>query len=91
MSKKIEANTDLWVYDLLKEAGITPTAQGSSILEIDKALKTASKKKNGEKGSPEYIAIVKDFLLVIEDKKDTTLHVKRNENNLYCSRYKWNN
>ena len=82
MSKKIEANTDLWVYDLLKEAGITPTAQGSSILEIDKALKTASKKKNGEKGSPEYIATVKDFLLVIEDKKDTTLHVKRNENNL---------
>lgn len=82
MSKKIEANTDLWVYDLLKEAGITPTAQGSSILEIDKALKTASKKKNGEKGSSEYIATVKDFLLVIEDKKDTTLHVKRNENNL---------
>ena len=44
MAKK-EVNTDLWVNDLLKEAGIRLTAQGSDILEIDNALKTASKKE----------------------------------------------
>lgn len=39
---KKEAATDLWVHDLLKEAGIELDAQGSSIKEIDGALKTAS-------------------------------------------------
>ena len=34
MAKK-EATTDLWVHDLLKEAGIGHDAQGSSIKEID--------------------------------------------------------
>ena len=47
MAKKEKA-TDLWVYDLLKEANLSDKLepQGSSILEINKALKTASKKKN---------------------------------------------
>lgn len=43
MAKK-EIRTDLWVYDLLKQAKINFDAQGSNIKEIDKALKTASKK-----------------------------------------------
>ena len=62
MAKK-ERATDLWVYDLLKEANLSDKLepQGSSILEINKALKTASKKKNGQIGSPEYIGVVKRF------------------------------
>ena len=38
MAKK-EVKTDLWVYELLKEASIKLDAQGSSIKEIDDALK----------------------------------------------------
>lgn len=34
-----EKSTDLWVYDLLKEANINLDAQGSTIKEINDALK----------------------------------------------------
>ncbi|MBS7020721.1 MAG: N-6 DNA methylase [Firmicutes bacterium] len=75
MAKK-EVKTDYWVYDLLKEANIKLDAQGSDILEIDNALKTASKKGNGNVGFPEYVGVVKDFIIVIEDKADLSKHVK---------------
>lgn len=39
-----EKSTDLWVYDLLKEADIQLAPQGSTIKEISDALKTASKR-----------------------------------------------
>ena len=73
MAKK-EVNTDLWVYDLLKEANIAIkfSAQGSSIKEINEALQTASKRGTGKVGFPEYVGVVKDFLIVIEDKADTS-------------------
>ena len=78
MAKK-EAKTDLWVYDLLKEAGIELEPQGSTILEIHEALKTASKRKTGKVGFPEYVGFVKDFILVIENKADVGKHIKLNE------------
>ena len=53
MAKK-EVVTDLWVYDLLKEANIKLEAQGSSIIEINNALKTAYKNGTGNVGFPEY-------------------------------------
>jgi len=77
---KKEVKTDLWVYDLLKQAGITFDAQGSSIMEINTALKTASKRGTGNAGFPEYIAVVKDYLLVIEDKADLSSHIRRDQN-----------
>lgn len=73
MAKK-EASTDLWVYDLLKDAEIELDPQGSSIKEIDDALKTASKKGTGHVGFPEYVGVVKDFIIVIEDKPKTDKH-----------------
>lgn len=77
MAKK-EVNTDFWVRDLLKEADIKFDAQGSCVKEIDNALKTASKKGTGNVGFPEFIAIVKDFLIVIENKADIFIsHKKR--------------
>lgn len=69
MAKK-EANFDLYIYDLLQEAGIHADTQGSSIVEIDNALKTASKHQTGKAGFPEYTAVVGDFVLVMEDKAD---------------------
>lgn len=81
MGKK-EAATDLWVYTLLQEAGINLEPQGSSIVEINEALKTASKKGTKNVGFPEYVGVVKDFLIVIENKADVSKHIKFDEKNL---------
>lgn len=77
-----EKDTDLWVYDLLKEAGIDLDAQGCSIKEINSALKTASKSKTGKSGYPEYCGVIKDFILVIEDKPSLSKHAYRDKNKL---------
>jgi len=63
-----EKNLDHYVYESLKKAGIDPTMQGSNIPEIDEALKTASKKQTGEKGSPDITALVDNYFIIIEDK-----------------------
>ncbi len=81
---KREVKTDLWVYNLLRDAGIKFDAQGSSLEDIDNALKTASKNQTGNTGFPEYVAKVKDFLLVIEDKPDLSKHIKK-ENDIISS------
>lgn len=69
MAKK-EVKTDLWVASQLKECEIEYDAQGSSVKELNDALKTASKRGTGNAGYPEYVSVVKDFILVIEDKAD---------------------
>lgn len=83
MAKK-EVNTDLWVHELLKEAEIRDdfSAQGSSIKEINDALKTASKKGTGNSGFPEYVGVIKDFLIVIEDKSSLDKHINYTETGL---------
>jgi len=79
MAKK-EANFDRYIDKLLAEAGISASAQGSGVLEIDKALKTASKKQTGRVGYPEFTAVVKDFVIVMEDKPDKSFHCLKDEN-----------
>lgn len=69
MAKK-EVRTDLWVAKQLDEYGIRFDAQGSNVKELDDALKTASKRGTGHAGYPEYVAVIGDFVLVIEDKAD---------------------
>lgn len=75
MAKK-EAKTDFWVHGLLLEAGIELEPQGSSIVEIDAALKSASKKGSGKVGFPEFVGVVKDFILVVENKAAMAQHIK---------------
>jgi len=75
---KKEVQTDLWVHELLKEANIKLDAQWSSIKEIDNALRTASKSWTWKVWFPEYVGVIKDFLLVIEDKRDISNHIKEN-------------
>ncbi|MFB4474448.1 MULTISPECIES: HsdM family class I SAM-dependent methyltransferase [Bacillaceae] len=79
-----EASTDLWVYDLLKEAnlGKVMSPQGSNIKEINEALKTASKSRTGNVGRPEYVGVVHDFVIVIENKFNTGKHIDRSEDGL---------
>lgn len=81
MAKK-EVQTDLWVYELLKEADIELTPQGSNLKDVNEALKTASKNQTGNVGFPEYCGAVKDFLLVIEDKAALDKHIIKTENDL---------
>ncbi len=75
MAKK-EVNTDLWVVEQLRNSGIPFDAQGSNNKEIDNALKTASKNGTGRQGFPEFVCVVKDFVLVIEDKASLDKHIK---------------
>lgn len=67
MAKK-EVKTDLWVAAQLTECGIEYDAQGSNVKEINDALKTASKRGTRKAGYPEYVAVVNDYVVVIEDK-----------------------
>lgn len=79
MGKK-EANTDIWVAGQLQENGISFDPRGSTVLEIDQALKTASKRGTGKAGRPEYVAQSDEFILVVEDKANLQKHVKYDEN-----------
>lgn len=79
---KQEIQTDFWVHSLLKNAGIDAVPQGSNILEVNEALKSASKRGTGNAGYPEFTATVKDFLIVIEDKADVNQHCKLNSNDI---------
>ena len=65
-----EKKTDIFISKLLESAEINYTPNGSDIKEIQEALKTASKKGTGKSGFPEFVAISKDFILVIEDKSE---------------------
>ena len=76
MPKKIEANTDVWVHLQLNECDIPFDAQGSGVKEIDEVLKTASKRGTGKSGRPECVAVIDDFVIIIEDKSDLSKHIK---------------
>lgn len=65
-----ERKTDFFIGKLLDLAKIKYTPNGSSIKEVQDALKTASKKGTGRAGFPEFTAKSKDFIVVIEDKED---------------------
>lgn len=65
-----EKKTDIFISKLLEIAKIKYTPNGSDIKEINEALKTASKKGTGKTGFPEFVALSKDFVLVIEDKEN---------------------
>lgn len=77
-----EIDIDFLVRDLLKNENITFYSQGQWPKEIIIALKWASKTGWNGSWNPEFIAIVKDFLIVIEDKKDYEKHIKFDENNI---------
>lgn len=71
-----EKTTDRIIGNLLTAANIQFTENGSNIVEINKALQTASKRGTGKKGFPEFVAQVGDFILVIEDKADRRKQAK---------------
>ena len=82
MAKQKEAHTDLWVHDLLVAENIKLDPQGSTIKEINEALKTASKAGTGKTGRPEYCGVVGEFIIVIEDKANLSDHIYRDSRGL---------
>ena len=75
MAKK-EVRTDLWVATQLSNCKIDFDAQGSNIKELNEALQSASKRGTGHVGYPEYVAVVNNYIIVIEDKADLAKHEK---------------
>ncbi len=65
-----EKKTDIFISKLLESAKIKYTPNSSDIKEVYEALKTASKKGTGKSGFPEFTALSKDFILVIENKAE---------------------
>jgi len=63
-----EKKMDFFIGKLLDLAKIEYTPNGSDIKEIQDALKSASKKGTGKVGYPEFVAKVREFILVIENK-----------------------
>lgn len=81
MMARSEIKTDFWVKKLLDDAKIELSPQGGGILELDSALKSASKSLSGNAGYPDFVGVVKDFVLVIEDKAQIDKHIKFDEKN----------
>ena len=73
---KAEAQTDLWVARQLDEICIEYDAQGSRVKDIDEALATASKHGTGRAGYPEFVGVVSEFVVVVEDKAELAHHEK---------------
>ena len=79
---KIEVKTDLWVAEQLKECNIDYSPQGGDVHEIDVALSSASKRGTGNAGYPEFVSVINDSVLVVEDKADTDKHCKYTESGI---------
>ena len=59
-----------YIQNRLEAVEIFSDMQSSRNVELDNALRTASKAHNGKRGYPDHIALVEDFVLVMEDKSD---------------------
>lgn len=71
-----EKQTDFIIASLLEESELDFTFNGSKVKEVEEALKTASKRGTGKQGFPEFVAVSGEYLIVIEDKADSTKQVK---------------
>ena len=67
---KSESDFTRYIGNLLDAKKIPIETGKSSNVEIDAALKTASKNLTGKQGFPDIMAIVKDFVLIMENKSD---------------------
>ena len=65
-----EADFTNYIQNRLEAVEIFSETQSSHNVEIDDALKSASKSQTGKAGYPDHIALVGDFVLVMEDKAD---------------------
>ncbi|WP_310989109.1 HsdM family class I SAM-dependent methyltransferase [Staphylococcus hominis] len=69
---------DQFMRKEIEKINVKYDEQQSSNVEIAEALKTGSKKLSGKTGKPEFLFFSKDYLIVVEDKKDTDKHISLN-------------
>ena len=67
---RAEADFSNYIQNRLAAVEIEASMEGSKNFELDSALKTASKNQTGKAGYPDHVALVDDFVLVMEDKAD---------------------
>ena len=80
-----EKITDDFISSLLRDANIDYIPNGSNIKEINDALSTASKRGTGRAGFPEFTAKSDNFIIIVEDKAETSkqaLYCEKNPNKL---------
>ena len=67
---RLESDFTNYIQNRLEAVEIFSETQSTHNIELDGALKTASKNQTGNAGYPDHIALVDDFVLVMEDKSD---------------------
>ena len=65
-----ELEFTIYIQNRLEAVEIFSETQSTRNVELDGALKSASKNQTGKAGYPDHIALVDDFVLVMEDKSD---------------------
>lgn len=67
---RLESDFTNYIQNRLEAVEIFSETQSTRNIELDGALRTASKNQTGNAGYPDHIALVDDFVLVMEDKSD---------------------
>ena len=74
---RLEEDFTHYIQNRLEAVEIFSDMQSSRNIELDGALSTASKNQTELRGYPDHIALVEDFVLVMEDKADRLKLVMR--------------
>lgn len=75
MNPNEKSGIDEYMNDEIKSLGVKYYRESSGNIEVQNALRTASKRLNGNVGKPEFTFFSKDFFIVVEDKNDINLHI----------------
>lgn len=70
-----KSGIDEFMNNEIKSLGVKYYRESSGNIEVQNALKSASKRLNGNVGKPEFTFFSKDFFIVVEDKNDVNLHI----------------
>ncbi|MBO4780634.1 MAG: hypothetical protein J5497_08360, partial [Selenomonadaceae bacterium] len=77
MSSEIDLTN--YIQNRLEAVEIFSDTQSSHVVELHNALGNASKSQTGARGYPDHIAVVDDFILIMEDKLDRLRLVLRED------------
>lgn len=75
MKPNEKSGIDEYMNDEIKSLGVKYYREYSGNIEVQDALKSASKRLNGYVGKPDFTFFSREFFVVIEDKNDINLHI----------------